>query len=235
MSDKLYWKIDKLKSWEKNPRAIEKVDFERGKRQLARAKEIIGEYLFEPLLITPEGEVLGDNIRLKALKDLGAEDIWVNIVNPKTEAEKIELALAANDRWASYVEQDLAALLEANKIEIVLEDYKIDLGTPIDLQTLLDRFGPEVKEDEVPEVPEVAVSKLGEIYQLGKHRLMCGDATKLEDVEKLMDGRKADMIFTDPPYNVDYSENRKLMNDNLGGGRLCQIPVRFLRQFNGFQ
>jgi hypothetical protein len=147
-----YWKIDKLKNWEKNPRSIEKVDFERGKRQLLRMKEITGEWLFEPLVITPDGEVLGGNMRLRALRELGATDIWVNVVNPKTEAEKVEIAIAANDRWASYVEQDLAELLEANKLDINLEDYKIDLGKPIDLQTLLDRYGPEVEEDEVPEV-----------------------------------------------------------------------------------
>jgi DNA modification methylase len=61
----------------------------------------------------------------------------------------------------------------------------------------------EVIEDEVPEVTENPVSKLGEVYQLGRHRLLCGDSTKIEDVEKLMDGQKADMVFTDPPYGID--------------------------------
>jgi DNA modification methylase len=66
----------------------------------------------------------------------------------------------------------------------------------------------EVVEDEVPELEEgEAVSKLGEVYQLGRHRLMCGDATKIEDVEKLMDGKKADMVLTDPPYGVDFKYN----------------------------
>jgi len=62
--------------------------------------------------------------------------------------------------------------------------------------------------DEVPELPKEPKSKLGEVYQLGDHRLMCGDATKKEDVEKLMDGDKADMVFTDPPYNVDYGVSK---------------------------
>jgi len=61
----------------------------------------------------------------------------------------------------------------------------------------------EVVEDEVPEVTENPISKLGEVYQLGRHRIMCGDSTKIEDVEKLMDGKKADMVFTDPPYGMD--------------------------------
>ena len=67
-------------------------------------------------------------------------------------------------------------------------------------------------EDEVPEVTENPVSKLGEVYQLGRHRLMCGDSTKIEDVEKLMDGKKADMVCSDPPYgmklNTDWSDVR---------------------------
>lgn len=74
-----------------------------------------------------------------------------------------------------------------------------------------------VVEDEAPEVSqEPAISKLGEVYQLGRHRLMCGDATKIEDVEKLMDGQKADMVFTDPPYGVAVvGENGKIGAGNL--------------------
>ena len=81
-------------------------------------------------------------------------------------------------------------------------DYAVDLAPPT---TLDDLFKTEVEEDEAPEVDETAepVSKLGEVYQLGRHRLMCGDSTKIEDVEKLMNGQKADMVFTDPPYGVE--------------------------------
>ena len=203
--DKLTWKIDKLRNWDKNPRNIQKADFERGKRQLIRNKEITGEWLFEPLVITPDGEVLGGNMRLRALHDLKVEDVWVNVVNPKTEAEKLEIALAANDRWGSYVEQDLAELLTKWQDDIKLGDYKVDLGTPIDLAALLDKYQP-TEEDEAPEVDEENEpdSKLGEVYELGRHRLMCGDSTKVEDVEKLMDGQKADLAITDPPYGVNY-------------------------------
>ena len=69
-------------------------------------------------------------------------------------------------------------------------------------------------DDDVPDTPEEPISKLGDIWQLGKHRLLCGDATKEEDVNKLMDGNKADMVFTDPPYGVDYEG---IANDNLKG------------------
>lgn len=220
-----------LSLWESNPRAIDKTDFDRAKRQMQETKEITGQWLYKPLVITPDGEVLGGNMRLRVLQDLGVKDIWVSVVNAKTEADKLKIALSDNDRWGYYIEQDLAQLLENNKLEINLEDYKIDLGKPIDLQTLLDRFGPEVEEDEPPPLPEEAISKYGEVYELGRHRLMCGDATKIEDVEKLMGGKKADMVFTDPPYNVDYgvSKNPKHKYRTIEGDK--QSPEEW-EQFN---
>jgi len=110
-------------------------------------------------------------------------------------------------------EQAKAYRLADNKLnesdwdmDLVIEDLKelsdemFDL-TGFDKDLLIE---PDDKDDEVPEVPEEAKSKLGEIYQLGNHRVMCGDSTRIEDVEKLMDGKKADMVFTDPPYGVSY-------------------------------
>lgn len=97
-------------------------------------------------------------------------------------------------------------------------------------------------DDEVPEVPEKPTSKLGEIYQLGKHRLVCGDALKRDDVEKLMNGVKANMVFTDPPYNVDYGVSkkqgnkiRKIKNDNLSADDweiFCKSLYEIFRQYN---
>ena len=84
----------------------------------------------------------------------------------------------------------------------------------------------EIIEDEVPEVPEEPKAKLGDIYQLGSHFLMCGDSTKSEDVEKLMNGVKADMVFTDPPYGVSYEgglnekKKQQIKNDNVTGNNL---------------
>jgi DNA modification methylase len=84
------------------------------------------------------------------------------------------------------------------------------------------------KDDEVPEAPEEPVSKLGDLYELGGHRVLCGDSTKLEDVEKLMDGQKADMVFTDPPYNVDYNgkgknTSNKILNDKMSDSVFLQF------------
>lgn len=245
--EKLYWSIEKLQNWEKNPRAIKKGDFERLKRQiqwvLGKKPDSFGQY--KPLLVSecefeyifeneetktkekkiaPIGTVLGGNMRLKAFEELGISNIWVSLVSPINEAEATKYALSDNDRAGYYIEDRLVELIQEHGIEIGLEDYKIDLGEALSLTDLLNRFGPDVIEDEPPEVSEgEAESKLGEIYQMGKHRLMCGDATKLEDVEKLMDSQKADMVFTDPPYNVNWDYRGKfkerglkpIFNDNL--------------------
>ena len=81
----------------------------------------------------------------------------------------------------------------------------------------------EVVEDIVPEVPEEPKSKKGEIYQLGNHRLMCGDSTNADDVAKLMDGNKADMVFTDPPYGVSYTGGMKIENGKIESNGKKQI------------
>ena len=93
-------------------------------------------------------------------------------------------------------------------MDLVIEELK-----SLDSEELVELSGfdkdlliePDAKDDDVPDVPEEPKSKLGDIYQLGSHRIMCGDSTKLEDVDKLMDGKKADMVFTDPPYNVAFN------------------------------
>ena len=92
-----------------------------------------------------------------------------------------------------------------------MSDYGFDIDLNIDIEEQ------EIVEDEVPDVPEEPKAKLGDIYQLGNHRLMCGDSTSEEDVAKLMNGIKADMVFTDPPYGVDIKGKYTgtILNDNL--------------------
>ena len=101
---KEYWDISKLHEWDKNPRGIKKKDFDRLKKQIQK----LGQY--KPLIITPDGEVLGGNMRLKAYRDLGMDDLWVSVVKPKDENEKLEYALSDNDR-AGYYDADLLANL----------------------------------------------------------------------------------------------------------------------------
>ena len=205
--------ISQLHGWDKNPRGIKKDDFQRLKNQI----KTLG--LFKPFIITEDGTVLGGNMRLRACQELGITEVQVTIVKADTEELKIKYALADNDRAGYYEEEQLAELITSLG-DINLDDFKVDLGNLTDIKDLLSKFGPNPTEDEAPEVStEPAISKRGEVYQLGRHRLMCGDSTKIEDVEKLMDGKKADMVFTDPPYGYSYESNyqtkyKELANDD---------------------
>lgn len=193
---KTYAPLSELKLWDKNPREITEKDFERLKKQIQKLN------VYKPLLVNQEGIVLGGNMRLRAFQEMGMAEVWVSIVETKSEAQMLEYALSDNDRSGAYNDQALAELIQLNGVDIDLEMYKVDLGKTIDLRGVLEQFGPGPEEVEAPAVEEVAVSKLGEIYQLGKNRLMCGDSTKKEDVEKLMGGEKVDVVFTDPPYRL---------------------------------
>src|SRR3990167_838768 len=152
--------LSELRDWDNNPRSISKDGYARLKKQIQTLK------LFKPFLITPDGEVLGGNMRLKVAQELGITEVPVSIVEPKTEEEKLAYALADNDRAGVY-DGDLLANLTAEFPDFDWKDYSIDLKEPTNLQDLLDQFK-EIVEDEVPEVPTEAISKYGEVYQLGK-------------------------------------------------------------------
>lgn len=212
--EKEIWPIEKLKNWDKNPRSVSKSDFERLKKQI----ETLGEY--KPLLITEDGTVLGGNMRLRAYRELGWQKVWVSIVQADTDKEKLEYALSDNDRAGEYDEQQLAELVTSQP-ELDLELFHVDLGKTVDLNNVLNKFGPDLIEDESPEVEEMAVSKLGEIYQLGRHRVMCGDAKEYSNFEKLLQGELADLVVIDPPYNTgmkakpDSTRLSHMFNDSL--------------------
>jgi hypothetical protein len=128
-------KIKDLRNWDKNPRSIDKEDFERLKAQIKK----LGQY--KPLLITKEGIVLGGNMRLKAYEELGIKEAWVSVVEAKTEERKIEYALSDNDRAGYYDEDALAELVSG--MEIDLGDYKIDLGKMVSAKDVVGEYGPD--------------------------------------------------------------------------------------------
>ena len=194
-------KLKDLKNWENNPRSIKEKDFERLKTQIRD----LGQY--KPLIITEDGIILGGNMRYRAYQELGIEDVWVSIVKADSEEERMRFALSDNDR-AGYYDEDLLANLAGSYPDFNWEDYAVDMREPRNLKDVLDQFT-EVVEDEAPPLDkEKVVSKEGELYKLGKHRLLCGDSTKEENVERLMGGSLANLIFTDPPYNVNYDYSK---------------------------
>lgn len=163
--------------------------------------------------------------RVAAAKKIGLEKVPVSYQDFKDEAEEYQF-LTADNAIAAWAEIDKAQLLEDLK-EFELDDIEL-LGLEDFEIPDIEELEPQTDEDEVPEV-EHPITRRGDIWLLGNHRLMCGDSTMIDDVEKLMDGEKADMVFTDPPYGVDYQggHNKKkrsgIKNDALVGDDLTGL------------
>jgi DNA modification methylase len=167
----------------------------------------INEFGFtNPLLIDEKDSIIAGHGRLMASKKLGMEEVPCIVLEGLTEAQKKAYIIADNKMAlnAGWDEELLKIELE-NLKEL---DFDLDL-TGFNVDELDDILGKNQEEVEIieddfeVEVPEEPKAKLGDIYQLGNHRLMCGDSTSIDDVEKLMNGNKADMVFTDPPYNLE--------------------------------
>ena len=168
----------------------------------------INEFGFtNPLLIDEKDSIIAGHGRLMASKKLGMEEVPCIVLEGLTEAQKKAYIIADN-------KMALNAGWDEELLKIELENLKeldFDLNlTGFNVDELDDILGTEeekevVEDDFEVEVPEEPKAKLGDIYQLGNHRLMCGDSTSIDDVEKLMNGNKADMVFTDPPYGVSYT------------------------------
>lgn len=205
--------------------------------QIAQIMASIKEFGFtNPILIGGDNVIIAGHGRLLAAQRLGLTEVPVICLPDLTETQRRALVIADNKIAlnAGWDEEMLA--LEMKELGDL--DFDLDLlGFSLDELKELEAFGePEpsgdTDEDEVPEVPEEAVTKPGDMWILGEHRLLCGDTTMVDDLKKLMTEDIADMVFTDPPYNVNYGATmkdslryhagtlggRKIMNDNLGDG-----------------
>lgn len=192
-------KITDLKPAEYNPRQLTKDQH----KHLTESIKRFG--LVDPIIVNKHPDrlnvVIGGHQRLKIAAELNLKKIPVVYIELELEKEK-ELNLRLNKNLGEW---DFDAM--ANNFD---PEFLFDIGfSEHDLK--FNPYPDEEKDDEVPEIPDEPKSKYGEIYQLGQHRLMCGDATKKEDVEKLMDGKNADIVFTSPPYNAG--------NNALGGNK----------------
>lgn len=170
------------------------------KKQIEQVAASIKEFGFnQPIVVDKNGVLIVGHGRLEAAKLLGITDVPTITVD-LTEEQAKAYRLADNKLNESEWEMDL-----------VIDELKGLSSEMFDL-TGFDRdliIEPDEHDDDVPDAPQEPVSILGDLYELGYHRVLCGDSTKVEDVERLMDGKKADMVFTDPPYNVNYSGKTK--------------------------
>jgi DNA modification methylase len=182
-----------------------------------------------PILVDGANGIIAGHGRVLAARKLDLERVPVIELGHMSEAQKRAYVLADN-QLALNAGWDEALL----RLELAdLSELGFDLGligfAEGELERLLagDRRTGLTEDDDAPALPEQAVTKVGDLWILGEHRLLCGDATVLTDVERVLEGRLADMTFTDPPYNVDYGnsakdrlrgKSRKILNDDLGAG-----------------
>lgn len=152
-----------------------------------------------PIIIDKNNVVVCGHTRVKASKKLGMTEVPCIVADDLNE-EQIKAFRLADNKVSELAEWDMDKLAEELKqIDMDMLQFGFE-----DLESSLERDVLEDEFDEEEELPVNPYSKNGDIFILGKHRLMCGDSTIKEDVDKLTDGKLADMIFTDPPYNVDY-------------------------------
>ena len=193
-------------------------------------KASIAEFGFrQPIVVDEKMVVIVGHTRLEAAKALGLKTVPVHVAEGLTPAQAKAYRLMDNRSHENAQWDDEMLRLEFGDLK--LEGFDLDL-TGFDTEELDKLLGAEQVEgltdpDEAPEVPAEPVSRPGDLWILGTHRLLCGDATVVTDVECLMDGQLADLAVTDPPYNVDYanasknktiSKDRRILNDALGEG-----------------
>ena len=195
-----------------NPRQLSKDQF----NSLKKSLEEFG--FVDPVIINSNPKrkniIIGGHQRVKVAKEIGIKEVPCFEINLSIEKEK-ELNVRLNKNTGDW-DWDLLA----NNFDV---ENLLEWGfTEEDLQFEAPKKEGLIEDDHVPEV-EDPICKEGDLWNLGEHRLLCGDAIKEEDVELLMNGEKADMVFTDPPWNVNYGENlangkykdRKIINDNM--------------------
>lgn len=188
-----YWPLDKLQPYARNPRKNDDA--------VPRLAGVIREFGFKvPIVARSTGEVIDGHLRLKAAQALGMEEVPVVLADEWTPAQVKAFRLAVN-RSAEWAEWD-DELLKLELDDLKLEDFDLELIGFGDVVLEGEPTPGLTDPDEVPEVQDKPVSRDGDIWTLGRHRLMCGDSTDDGSVALLMDGKKADMVLTDPPYGV---------------------------------
>lgn len=166
-----------------------------------------------PIVIDENNEILAGHTRYKAMKKLKIKTAKCVVMEGLTEEQKRKYRILDN-KTGEFAEWDIDLLnIELEGLDFEGFDFGFDIPEEEEEK--------EIIEDEVPEVDETVepTAKLGDIWQLGRHRLMCGDSTSVTDVETLMDGKQTDLLFTDPPYNVAFNGRSGkfdvIENDNL--------------------
>jgi DNA modification methylase len=218
-----HWPLARLLPYARNART-------HSDEQVAQIAASIVEFGFtNPCLVGADGVLVAGHGRLLAARKLGLETVPVVVLDHLTPTQRRALVLADN-RIAENAGWDDAMLrteleaLQADGFDLDLTGFDPDALAELLAGEETDQAG-EVDDDDVPEEAVAVVSRPGDVWVLGEHRVLCGDATDPESYVRLLPGERADMVFIDPPYNVDYANSAKdklrgtqraILNDNLG-------------------
>jgi DNA modification methylase len=203
------WPIERLIEYARNPR--------KNDHAVDKIAGAIKEFGFRiPVVAKSDGLVVDGHLRLKAAKKLGLTEVPVILADDMTEAQIKAFRISVN-RMAEFAEWD-NELLTLEFSELQGMDFDLDL-TGFTADEIAALMPEEIKpgktdEDAVPEVPEQPVTVLGDVWVMGKHRLMCGNSTMLADVERLMNGTTPDCIHTDPPYGMNAVSKSSVLKKN---------------------
>lgn len=201
--------IAKLKEWAQNPRLISDEQY----RALLQNVRKFG--IVDPLIVDQRYRIVGGHQRISVLTELGVKTVPVVKLQLSRQEFKI-LNLALNKISGEWDREKLALLLEDLAL---LPELDLTGFSQQEANLVIESFPSqdETREDFTPELPKKAASKIHDIYMLGKHRLVCGDATNSSVWEKLLAGHKAGMVITDPPYGVNYELSNKFVLDKVSG------------------
>jgi len=226
------WPIERLVPYERNART-------HSDHQIRQIANSIAEFGFtNPILVDTQAGIIAGHARLLAARQLKLPQVPVIVLSHLSDVQKRAYILADN-RLALDAGWD-DELLRQELQALASEGFDLDLaGFDADeLKDFLDEQSPLTEEDDVSQTEAVAVSRTGDLWILGSHRILCGDALQPGHLEQVLDGSPADMVFTDPPYSVRYQQGEKhrpIANDDLAEGfepflyQACLNLLRFTR------
>lgn len=212
-------KISEVKPNPKNPRIIKDGKFQKLVKSIQEFPDMLNK---RPLVVFTDVDgkyiVLGGNMRLKACKEIGLKEIPIIVADEWTEQQKDEFIVKDNVGFGEWDWDILANEWDTEK----LDEWGLDLPVDLSVTEL------EAEEDDF-DVPEGGIETdivLGDLFEIGEHRLLCGDSTDSDAVARLMDGQKVDMVFTDPPYGIKVVQGKKVGGDkgfgSVGGNKIVK-------------
>lgn len=210
-------KINSIKTNPKNPRLIKDDKFKKLVKSIQEFPQMLE---LRPIVVDENNIILGGNMRYKACIEAGLKEVFILKAEDLTEQQKDEFIVKDNVGFGEWDWDILANEWDTDK----LQDWGLDLPLDVSVQEL------EAEEDDY-EIPNEINTDivLGDLFEIGEHRLLCGDSTQVDTWQKVMDDKLCDMVMTDPPYNVDYQGQNglKIMNDKMSNDNFYQFLYDF--------